>query len=323
MESGRGWIDGISLSGAVEISHDPSVLDDGQWWAVIGTYEGKWTFARFEEMKPASLPSPSEWVPVDTWKSSLDRDEYCLKVEDLRQRIARGEIYQTNLCRVLRADTKNRSLLALAHRVFVGNPAPFFAWFELSDISVLCASPERFLEREDSTLLSSPIKGTARTAEEMLEKDTAENIMIVDLMRHDLGQIAVPGSVTTPRLLALEEHPGLVHLVSDVRCQIPDDISWSEILQATFPPGSITGAPKSTAMKAIAELETAPRGPYCGAIGWVHGKRARLAVGIRTFWLEKGILSFGTGAGITWGSDPEQEWSETELKASRLIGLTQ
>lgn len=323
MNSGRGWVDGISLSEVIEISHDPSVLDDGQWWAVIGTYEGDWTFARFANAHQEGLPNGDQWISVTEWSSSLERSEYCNRVEDLRQRIARGEIYQTNLCRVLSSPTENQSLLGLAHRVFVGNPAPFFAWFELPEMSVLCASPERFLERNGSTLLTSPIKGTARTADEMLEKDVAENIMIVDLMRHDLGRIAIPGSVKTPRLLALEQHPGLVHLVSDVECQLPAETSWTQILEATFPPGSITGAPKSTAMKAIDELETAPRGPYCGAIGWVHGDRARLAVGIRTFWLQEGLLSFGTGAGITWGSDPEQEWSETELKASRLIGLTQ
>ncbi|MBR7839074.1 chorismate-binding protein, partial [Actinospica durhamensis] len=98
---------------------------------------------------------------------------------------------------------------------------------------------------------------------------------------------------------------------------------WASILAATFPPGSVTGAPKHSALKTIGELEREARGPYCGAIGWVDGDRrtARLAVGIRTFWLERGLLRFGTGAGITWGSDPAREWAETELKAERLIGL--
>lgn len=320
---GSGWVDGQLVEGLIEISEDPAVLEDGKWWAVIGTYEGQWRFARFRERRPAPLPPVLQWSGVSGWQSSLSESEFCERVEVLRERIAAGEIYQTNLCRILSAPTSNDSLLGLAHKVQSGNPAPFFAWFELPDLSLVCASPERYLERRGERLLSSPIKGTAPTPEEMLEKDRAENVMIVDLVRHDLGQIAVAGSVTTPRLLAMENHPGLVHLVSDIECELRPDTSWAEIFAATFPAGSITGAPKVTAMKAIAELEPTPRGPYCGAIGWVEGKSARLAVGIRTFYLKDGILHFGTGAGITWASEPRAEWKETELKASRLIGLAQ
>ncbi len=114
-----------------------------------------------------------------------------------------------------------------------------------------------------------------------------------------------------------------MHLVSTVTALLADGHGWSELLAATFPPGSVTGAPKSSALRIIGELEPAPRGPYCGAIGWVDADRGRgeLAVGIRTFWVRDGELRFGTGAGITWGSDPGREWAETELKAARLIGL--
>lgn len=314
-------MDGLLLQDLVELSDDPAVLADGNFWAVIGSYEGHWRFARFSTMERGALPPSSPWVAVAGWQSSLDKGEYCSAVESLRQMIARGEIYQTNLCRILSAPCEAETLLGLAHRVQLGNPAPFFAWLELPEIQVVCASPERFLEREGDVLLSSPIKGTARTTGELLEKDRAENIMIVDLVRHDLGQICQTGSVITPRLLATEDHPGLVHLVSDVRGTLKAAVTWEEIFQATFPAGSITGAPKSTAIKAIAALESQPRGPYCGAIGWVHGERARLAVGIRTFYLSDGLLRFGTGAGITWASDPEREWLETELKADRLIAL--
>ena len=149
--------------------------------------------------------------------------------------------------------------------------------------------------------------------------------MIVDLVRHDFGSICQTGSIHTPRLLAVEEHPGLVHLVSDVQGTLQPDTSWQEIFDSVLPAGSISGAPKSSARELITRMEREPRGPYCGAIGWVHGDRAELAVGIRTFWIDHTTsarrLKFGTGAGITWGSEPELEWAETQLKASRLLSI--
>jgi para-aminobenzoate synthetase component 1 len=160
----------------------------------------------------------------------------------------------------------------------------------------------------------------------MLPKDVAENVMIVDLVRNDLARVCEPGSVSVGALCATEQHPGLSHLVSTVRGVLRPGIGWAALLDAVFPPGSITGAPKSSATRLIAELEPVARGPYCGAIGWVDAERGvgSLAVGIRTFWLtepgtDAATLGFGTGAGITWGSDPAAEWAETELKAARLL----
>ena len=188
----------------------------------------------------------------------------------------------------------------------------------------MTASPELFLRRQGDHVASGPIKGTATHADELSAKDHAENVMIVDLVRNDLGAVAVTGSVEVPSLTAVEAHPGLVHLVSTVTAPLRPEAGWPDLLAATFPPGSVTGAPKSAALSAIGELEPAPRGPYCGAVGWVDAdrRRATLAVGIRTFWAtgagETRHLHLGTGAGITWGSDPEAEWDETELKARRL-----
>jgi len=172
---------------------------------------------------------------------------------------------------------------------------------------------------------SGPIKGTGRTEADLLEKDYAENVMIVDLVRNDIGRVCATGSVSVPDLCAVEKHPGLVHLVSTVRGELRAGAGWPELLDASFPPGSVTGAPKSSALRIIEALETAPRGPYCGGIGWVDADQGagELAVGIRTFWIDRaeGVLRFGTGAGITWGSDPEAEWRETELKAARLLAV--
>ena len=147
--------------------------------------------------------------------------------------------------------------------------------------------------------------------------------MIVDLVRNDLSRVARTGSVRVPDLLRIEEHPGLVHLVSDVQCGLAEGTQWSEIVDATFPPGSVTGAPKSSALRIINECETSPRDVYCGAVGWIDADRqaAELAVAIRTFWIRDDVLRFGTGAGITWGSEPHGEWQETELKARRLCDI--
>jgi para-aminobenzoate synthetase component 1 len=188
---------------------------------------------------------------------------------------------------------------------------------------VATASPELFLRREGDTVSSGPIKGTGRTADDLLPKDEAENVMIVDLVRNDLSVVCETGSVEVPSLLRVEAHPGLVHLVSTVSGRLRPDVGWSDLLAATFPPGSVTGAPKSSAMRAIAALEPVARGPYCGAVGWVDGtaSAAALAVGIRTFWLGDEHVRFGTGAGITWGSDAAAEWRETELKGAHLLGV--
>ncbi|WP_369824529.1 chorismate-binding protein [Cellulosimicrobium sp. CUA-896] len=191
---------------------------------------------------------------------------------------------------------------------------------------VVSASPELYLRLCGGVLTSGPIKGTARTAGGLTAKDRAENVMITDLVRNDLQRVCDAGTVEVTDLLAVEEHPGLVHLVSRVAGRVRGDVlaapdRWARVLGATFPPASVSGAPKSSALRVIGELEPVARGPYCGAVGWVDGDEAVLAVGIRTFWWAGGVLRFGTGAGITWGSDPAREWEETELKAHRLVGL--
>ena len=171
---------------------------------------------------------------------------------------------------------------------------------------VASASPERFLRRDGDRVASSPIKGTAADPSGFLPKDRAENVMIVDLVRNDLGRVCEWGSVEVPALCAVEQHPGLVHLVSTVTGRLRPGVTWGDIVAATFPPGSVTGAPKLAALAHIARLETAPRGVYCGAVGWVDADRrcGELNVAIRTFWAEDGRLHLGTGGGITWDSTP-------------------
>jgi para-aminobenzoate synthetase component 1 len=332
--AGAAWFDGRYAQGLMEVSDDPAVLDAGGWWAVLITFEGECRFWRFAQVGAGERPGRSTWrgPRPDAWRSSLDQAGYQRGVEEIRRRIRDGDVYQVNLCRVLTAELPAAGRAdpwALGRRLAAGNPAPYAGVIDVPErdglpgTRVVCASPELFLERDGDLVRSGPIKGTGATEADLLPKDEAENVMIVDLMRNDLQRVSRAGTVAVPALLALERHPGLVHLVSTVEGRLRHGVGWADLLAATLPAGSVSGAPKSTALRTISDLEPVPRGPYCGAVGYVDADRgyARLAVGIRTFWWQNGKLNFGTGAGITWGSDPEREWAETELKAARLIGL--
>ena len=321
---------GLVARHLIDVSNDPAVLDTTGRWAVVVPYDGPPVLARFAEWVPGPPESVAgDWRGPRTWSSSLDRSAYIAAVATIRDRIAEGAVYQANACRVLRGELPDPSrsdiggLHALLSR---GNPAPYAGMVRIpGHAEVACASPELFLARVGDSLESGPIKGTGRTAQDLLPKDRAENVMIVDLMRNDLSRVCDIGTVTVPDLLREEEHPGLVHLVSRVRGTVSESVTWPGILAATFPPGSVTGAPKIAAMECIADVEPQSRGVYCGAVGWVDADEgtACLAVAIRTFWLDDGGVCFGTGAGITWSSDPAGEWEETELKAARLTALAE
>ncbi|MFC9685508.1 chorismate-binding protein [Streptomyces sp. NPDC056948] len=319
-------------TGLLDVTDDPEALESSGFWAVCADFEGRLTCARFSEVRerPVPAPVPGAWhaPAADDWTSSLDHAAYTAAVRRIREHIAAGEVYQANLCRVLSAPVApGADVDALTALLARGNPAPYAGTIRLPGhgVEIATASPELFLRRDGRVVESGPIKGTGRTEADLLEKDYAENVMIVDLVRNDIGRVCATGSVTVPDLCAVEKHPGLVHLVSTVRGELGEGAGWAELLGAAFPPGSVTGAPKSSALRIIDALETAPRGPYCGGIGWVDADRqaGELAVGIRTFWIDRadGVLRFGTGAGITWGSDPEGEWRETELKAARLLAI--
>ncbi|MEO6018723.1 MAG: chorismate-binding protein [Knoellia sp.] len=324
----------IEADGFEAAVHDIDEITSG-FWTVVVTFEGDLTAVRMSNVtRGADVladTTGATWDGVEgEWTSSLDDTAYVAGVEEIRERIARGTVYQVNLCRVLSCEVGDASIQGLGRVLEQGNPAPYAATIDIPEagLEIACASPEAYLMREGVTVTSSPIKGTAATTEEMLPKDFAENVMIVDLVRNDLQQVCRPGTVRVDHLCRVEEHPGLAHLVSDVSGKLRGRVTWRELLDASFPPGSVSGAPKHTALRAIDELETVPRGPYCGAIGWIDADRdeALLAVGIRTFWIDRSdsdraMLRFGTGAGITWGSDPGGELRETELKASRLMSL--
>lgn len=306
----------------VAVSDDPDCLADGGFWAISTTYEGEFRAAKFKTIinEPFSTASTTVRV-IGKWESSTSESEYVKYVEKIREEIASGGVYQVNACR--RLSIKSPATLDLVFaNILEANPAPFASYLRYGDLEIASASPELFLIRDGDQIKTSPIKGTKRSATEKFgSKDRAENIMIVDLMRNDLGQICIPGSIAVPDLLRDENHPGLSHLVSDVTGTLRTGITWDEIFTALLPAGSISGAPKSAAKRIISELELTPRSTYCGVMGWVHGDQAVLSVAIRTFWREGEYIHFGTGAGITWSSDPQAEWDETQLKTEHLISI--
>lgn len=344
-----------TLVEAVDLRKHPEALRSG-WWAVVASFEGQVTGWRFADVvsdpsavrRTTSPPLDGEpgWrgPAPSAWRSSLGKAGYVAAVDRIRAAVRDGDVYQANLCRVLSAplgaaDDDEPDAAALARHLAAGNPAPYSGVVHVPGGSghrpvwVVSASPELFLSVADGHVTSGPIKGTGTRAADLAAKDHAENVMITDLVRNDLQRVCRPGTVTVLDLCAVEHHPGLVHLVSRVRGALRhplDPAGWTALLDATLPPASVSGAPKSSALRLIEELEPTPRGPYCGAVGWVDADagRAELAVGIRTFWWTPpadgdaaGTLRFGTGAGITWGSDPQAEWRETELKAARLLSL--
>lgn len=320
------------------VTHNPADLDPSGWWAVTQTFEGQFTAFEFNrvvslnEFQIENRISPQ--LDLASWSPSMNQNQYEAAVDEIRNEISKGWVYQVNLCYVLSHKLQHKfDPIGLWQLLRKHNPAPYlsalFVPKEASglvdDVAIASASPELFLSREGKQITSSPIKGTAKATTDLLEKDRAENVMIVDLIRNDLSRIALEGTVTVPELLRVEPHPGLVHLVSDVRGQIPEELSWQQILMAMSPPGSVSGAPKSSALEVISRLEPTKRDIYCGAFGYVdsNSKSAALAVGIRTFWQScingQNFLNFGTGAGITWGSSPTREWEETQLKAKNLL----
>lgn len=358
---GHAWFAGLRLRDAVECVDltDPSPLDRGGLWVVVAEFDGPGRAWRFADVRRGPWPAAPEaavgaaaaglvpgldaapaWVgpPAGAWRSSMTRADYLSGVAAIRARIRAGDVYQVNLCRFLAAPLPGPAgapdaepdAAALAAHLAAVHPAPFAGGIHVPAASglpaawVVSASPELFLRVADGRISSGPIKGTATSAAGLSDKDVAENVMIADMVRNDLQRVCAPGTVEVSALLEVERHPGLVHLVTTVTGRLVSS-GWADVLAATFPPASVSGAPKHTALQAIADLEPVRRGPYCGAFGWVDADagRAELAVAIRSFWWDAGdrLLRFGTGAGITWGSDAEAEWAETELKAQRLVAL--
>lgn len=295
---------------------------DGTWWyeSLSGATMPSWLISSLE--KP---------VPHHDWSISwaaADRDTHRRGVLNCLEAIAAGEIYQACVCTQF-------------HGVLTGTPLDFFAdavtrtapakaaFLSGNWGAVASLSPELFLRRDGERVTSSPIKGTVPldlAPSTLLEstKDVAENIMIVDLVRNDLGRVARTGSVTVPELLSIQAAPGVWHLVSTVQAHVDATVPMRDILQATFPPASVTGTPKSRARTLLREWEPDRRGIYCGTVGLASpAAGTELNVAIRTVeFTAAGAATFGVGGGITADSDPDAEWQECLHKAAPTLGLS-
>ena len=262
--------------------------------------------------------------------SNFTREEYLRAVRRAKEYIAAGDIYQVNLSQRLHAELASNPL-ALYRRLATDNPSPFAAYLETPGAAVVSCSPERFLQVRGREVETRPIKGTrprgatreedARLAAELLasEKDRAENVMIVDLERNDLGRVCEYGSVHVPELFAVESYATVHHLVSTVRGRLRPGTTALDCLREAFPGGSITGAPKVRSMEIIEELEPTRRGVYTGAIGYLcFSGDMDVNIVIRTVIVKDGVAYFQVGGGIVADSDPEAEYQETIDKGQAL-----
>jgi para-aminobenzoate synthetase component 1 len=268
---------------------------------------------------------------VPTVTSNFTREGYLAAVRRAIDYIYAGDIFQVNLSQRLLSPLRD-SPIELYARLRERNPAPFAGYFEHSEWVLASASPERFVCQTDGRVETRPIKGTRRrqaipeadlyTQDELREskKDHSENVMIVDLLRNDLSKVCQPGSICVPQLCAVEVYETVQHLVSQVVGRLRTDATAHELLAATFPGGSITGAPKVRAMEIITEIEPTARGPYCGSLFYIgFDGTMDSSILIRTFTVSRGWIQFPVGGGIVALSDPESEYLETLHKATGML----
>lgn len=280
--------------------------------------------------KAASVPKLPALAPMAV-ASSLPKQDYLAAVRTVLDHIAAGDVFQVNLTQRLSAPWPfdvGALYRALRHH----SPAPFAACHVTADgEGIASISPETFMQALGRQVATRPIKGTRPRSDDLLEdlalkrelasssKDRAENVMVVDMERNDLGRVCVPGSVRVPDLLSVEGHPTVWQLVSTVTGQLHPEVDYVDLLRATFPCGSITGTPKVEAMKVIEELEPVRRSWYCGAIGFVAPGAMSTSVAIRTAVLRDGIAHYGAGGGIVADSDPAAEFEESLDKAMPFL----
>jgi para-aminobenzoate synthetase component 1 len=293
-------------------------------------YDGNFRFGCFAAWEPCG-PLPAGGVrirPVPRFRPGLTEAAWIDRVRAAREYIAAGDIYQVNLTHTLAAPWRGPAA-PFYPRLRAVSPAPFSCCLRLGDTEVLSTSPECFLRIDGRRIVTRPIKGTrprgaddAAAARELLAspKERAELVMITDLERNDLGQVCDYGSVRVTGLCELETFAQVHHLVSTVEGRLRRGVSAVQAVRACYPGGSITGAPKNRAREIIAELESAPRGLYTGALGWFGADgSAVFGIAIRTLVVRAGQATFGVGAGIVADSDPAAEYAETLHKAAGLF----
>jgi len=284
-----------------------------------------------EAQRNAAVDSPGSYR-VSPWLSTISQETYTEHIAKIRSAIARGETYQTNYTMRLQAEFAGDDL-AFYHKLCAAQQGAYSAYLHLGRYRILSASPELFFATSGNRILTKPMKGTARRGRWLEEdaaqaewlytsvKNRAENVMIVDLLRNDLGCIAEVGSVDVPKLFEIEKYQTVFQMTSSVTAALRSDATIEDVFAALFPCGSITGAPKVSTMKLIHGLENAPREVYCGSIGFITPEgESVFNVAIRTVVIdsEKGTATYGVGGGITWDSTADEEYAEALAKAALL-----
>ncbi len=282
-----------------------------------------------ETLVPDSVRQPFRLTSA--WQSNMTREQYGLKFRQVQDYLKSGDCYQVNLAQRFSASYEGDEWEAF-ERLSTANRAPFSAFIRLPESAILSLSPERFILLEGKNIQTRPIKGTlprledpiadAQQAEKLANspKDRAENLMIVDLLRNDIGRVAIPGSVKVPELFVVEPFPAVHHLVSTITAQLPQHLQATDLLRACFPGGSITGAPKVRAMEVIEELEPQRRNAWCGSIGYLSFcGNMDTSITIRTVTAEGGKLYCSAGGGIVADSVESAEYQETFDKVNRIL----
>lgn len=315
--------------------------------AAIGffRYDGSFRFGFYEKVhrffsEPTETSVQQTVIPHDEqkmftnpfFKPEITAAEFCQQVRAAQEEIAAGNIYQVCLAHRFRAKSTIEDPWPFYLALRKHSPAPFAAYLNLGEETILSSSPECFLKIEGRHIVTRPIKGTRprgkskeddeRLAQELQHssKEKAELVMITDLLRNDLGRVCDYGTIATPQLLTLERYPQVFHLVSTIEGELRKEVSHVEALAACFPGGSISGAPKKKAMEIIERLESAPRGLFTGAIGYFgFDGKSQFNIAIRTVTIRDGMAEFHVGAGITCNSLPEEEWQETLHKAAGIL----
>lgn len=286
---------------------------------------------RWRWLQAQAVPQPKTFTLTSDWQSNLTFEQYADRFQAVQNYIQAGDCYQVNLAQRFQARYQGDEWQAFL-RLNRDNRAPFSAFIRLPKSVLMSLSPERFLSLQQQEIETRPIKGTLprladpdadRLQAEKLarsEKDRAENLMIVDLLRNDIGRVAEPGSVTVPELFVVEPFPAVHHLVSTIRARLPQHLTATDLLRACFPGGSITGAPKIRAMEIIEELEPQRRNAWCGSIGYISlCGRMDTSITIRTLIAENQQLYCAAGGGLVADSDVELEYQETFHKVNRIL----
>ena len=287
--------------------------------------------ARQAWLQQQVAPQSSPFALTSPWQSNMSRQQYGEKFRQVQAYLHSGDCYQVNLAQRFQARYRGDEWTAFV-RLNRANRAPFSAFLRFADSAILSLSPERFIQLEQGKIQTRPIKGTlprlscpqadAEQAQKLASspKDRAENLMIVDLMRNDIGRVATPGSVKVPELFVVEPFPAVHHLVSTITAALPPTLHASDLLRAAFPGGSITGAPKVRAMEIIDELEPHRRSAWCGSIGYLSAcGNMDTSITIRTVTATGGTLYCSAGGGLVADSDEDAEYQETFDKVNRIL----